>query len=224
VSSYLHLARSDRWAKVAQWVAAWVAPLAEGDGCDTAEIAAAEARLGFALPLALKEWYLLAGRRRDINHTQDALVPIEHLRLDGKWLVFYMENQGVVLWAVAIWDLQHLDPPGWMLADEACFQDTNTFSDFIFQMVLQQTLWLAPFHGMAFMALDTMVIIDGHFARWDSSDWHWPSYPTRRYGDKDTLIVTCGSTDIFVATRTKQAFDYVDTLLSNVEWSGRYDE
>jgi hypothetical protein len=217
VSNYLHLAQSDRWAKVAQWVA----PLAEGDGCDPAEIAAAEARLGFPLPVALTEWYLLAGRRGDMNHTQDALVPIEHLDMDDEWLVFYTENQSVVLWAISALDLQQSDPPVWVLDGRENFQETATFSDFIFEMALHRCLFLGKFRGGGWTAAAQIQIMAEHYPRLDMDDWHWPLYPTRRYGDVDTLITTVvdigNEIQIDVATRSRAAFDRVRSLL-HMDW------
>jgi hypothetical protein len=52
-----------RWKRTADLIAEWQRPLREGDGLPLADIEAAERRLGFRLPEALREWYLLAGRR-----------------------------------------------------------------------------------------------------------------------------------------------------------------
>ena len=77
-------------------------PLAPGDGVAEAEIAAAEARLGLKLPTVLREFYALVGRRKDINAVHNRLISLEESEVDQDRLVFYEENQAVVLWGVSI--------------------------------------------------------------------------------------------------------------------------
>ncbi|MFL5356773.1 SMI1/KNR4 family protein [Archangium sp.] len=60
----LLLAPPERWALVKRFVAHWHEPLREGQGYAASELDAAERRLGFPLPVALREWYQLAGQRR----------------------------------------------------------------------------------------------------------------------------------------------------------------
>ncbi len=67
--------RADRWRLVDEFVEVWHRPLAPGDGYAEAELQAAEHRLGFGLPAAVREWYALAGRRADVWSVQDHLRP-----------------------------------------------------------------------------------------------------------------------------------------------------
>ena len=99
------------WDDYAARVAELFRPLAPGDGYEEAEVAAAEARLGLRLPRVLRELYLLAGRRDDINRPMNHLIPPEDLSVEQGALVVYEENQNVVLWGVRVEDLGRDDPP-----------------------------------------------------------------------------------------------------------------
>ena len=58
------LLATERWAWLDAFVRTWYAePLHAGDGATPAEIAAAERRVGCALPPVLTEWFTLVGRR-----------------------------------------------------------------------------------------------------------------------------------------------------------------
>jgi hypothetical protein len=75
---------------------------------------AAEQRLGVKLPVALREAYLLFGRRADLTACQDPLLPPDRLRVDhsGSIMVFRVENQHCAEWGVATGDdWNQADPP-----------------------------------------------------------------------------------------------------------------
>jgi hypothetical protein len=84
--------------------------LTEADGLPAEVIADAERRIGCAAPFALREFYRLAGNaRRVIDNYDHFLLPNEWSCEVGK-LVFFAENQGVVLYAVDTADLA-VNPP-----------------------------------------------------------------------------------------------------------------
>ncbi len=108
--------RQDRWSLLKDFVAEWHTPLQEGDGYAAEELDAAEQRLGLKLPLALREWYQLAGRREEIVATQNFLVLPEELEIkdENGLLVFHCENQQVVEWGIQPSNLSLDDPPVWL--------------------------------------------------------------------------------------------------------------
>jgi hypothetical protein len=99
------------WDDYAARVAELYRPLAPGDGYEESEVAAAEARLGFRLPPALRKLYLRAGRRDDIHRAKNHLIAPEELSVEQGALVVYEENQNLVLWGVRVSDLGRDDPP-----------------------------------------------------------------------------------------------------------------
>jgi len=67
----------------------------ESLGIGPEPIAAAEARLGFALPEPLKDFYSVAGGSRDLLNADYRFLPPEKLRVDDDHLIFCGENQGL---------------------------------------------------------------------------------------------------------------------------------
>jgi hypothetical protein len=88
-------------------------PITAGDGCGEDELQAAEARLGFRLPLPLREVYALIGRRADLTRSQDRLLPPDQVAVDdtGEVLIFRVENQWVAEWGVPLPVVAEPDPP-----------------------------------------------------------------------------------------------------------------
>lgn len=103
--------RAEAWRFLTDFAAYWRAPLQAGDGYDSVVLDAAEQRLGLRLPPALREAYMLLGRRDDLCRYQDRLLRPEELHVYEGALVYHAENQGVAHWGVLLGDLDAEDPP-----------------------------------------------------------------------------------------------------------------
>ena len=99
------------WPYYQGLVAQLYRPVSPGDGFSDDEVTGAEQRLGCRLPGLLREFYLLAGKRPDLNHAHDQLVHPNDLQIEDEKLVFYVENQAVCVWGVPAEDLDVADPP-----------------------------------------------------------------------------------------------------------------
>ncbi|MDT0569216.1 SMI1/KNR4 family protein [Streptomyces sp. DSM 3412] len=105
--------RGDAWIFIRGFAAHWTdAALGHEDGWTAADLDTAEERLGLRLPTALREAYLLLGRRRDLTSNHDVLLGPSELYVDddGKALVFRHENQGAASWGVLLDNLRDDDP------------------------------------------------------------------------------------------------------------------
>jgi hypothetical protein len=82
-------------------VATWILgrPLTEQDGVPAAECAAAEQRLGCAVPAALSDFYLAMGRQPAITSSFERFFEPDQWTISDKKVVFLEENQGVCCWA-----------------------------------------------------------------------------------------------------------------------------
>lgn len=107
------------WDFVRDFAAFWGRPLEPGDGCGPDELAAAERRLGVPLPAALREAYLLFGRRSDLTSNHDTLLAPDQLYVSDGALVYRVENQGCAFWGVLLADLERADPGTVIRADLA---------------------------------------------------------------------------------------------------------
>ncbi len=70
-----------------------------------------EARLGVAIPKALAELHLRTANVEALHAAHNLLVPLDCVDFGGDHLVFYEENQEVVVWAIARERLSEDDPP-----------------------------------------------------------------------------------------------------------------
>jgi hypothetical protein len=111
--------RADAWRFVTDFAADWRAPLVADDGYDSAELDAAEQRLGVRLPTTLREAYALLGRRDDLVRNQDRLQRPEQLYIHEGALVYHTENQGAAEWGILLDDVAAEDPATFYLLNLA---------------------------------------------------------------------------------------------------------
>ncbi|MEU6882480.1 SMI1/KNR4 family protein [Streptomyces sp. NPDC046712] len=114
--------RSAAWTFIQNFAAHWVGGVVEnGDGWTADDLIAAEERLGLRLPAALREAYLLFGRREDLTSNHDVLLSPAELYVDEakEALVFRHENQGVASWGLLLDNLEEDDPAVFIRLDLA---------------------------------------------------------------------------------------------------------
>ncbi|MFF4398755.1 SMI1/KNR4 family protein [Streptomyces sp. NPDC001480] len=113
--------RSDAWSFVQGFAAHWAGALESGDGWTRADLDAAEERLGLRLPVAMREAYLLFGRRKELTSNHDVLLSPAELYVDDaeEALVFRHENQGAASWGILLDSLQDDDPAVFVRLDLA---------------------------------------------------------------------------------------------------------
>jgi hypothetical protein len=116
----------DRWAEVKRFISEWYRPLQEGDGYSEEEVQEAEVRLGIKFPDALRELYLLFGKRDEIVWTYNVLQPLDRLRIVQGHLVFWEENQEVYNWCIKPEDMSLPNPKTYCFSvhQNAFYQDT----------------------------------------------------------------------------------------------------
>ncbi|MFE2853666.1 SMI1/KNR4 family protein [Streptomyces lavendulae] len=113
--------RRGAWSFIQGFAAHWAGALETGDGWAETDLAAAEERLGLRLPAALREAYLLFGRRGDLTSNHDVLLSPSELYVDDakEALVFRHENQGTASWGILLDSLQDDDPAVFIRPDLA---------------------------------------------------------------------------------------------------------
>ena len=88
------LLSTPRWRWLGELVELWYAdPLSAADGSTAEEIDAASARVGLALPVALREWFELVGNR--LRESADTPATPSRLWSRDGHLAVWTENQGV---------------------------------------------------------------------------------------------------------------------------------
>ena len=111
-------------------------PLTPEDGVLVVQIEVAERRLGMLLPLALREYYRVAGNLDEINANHNQLRSLGDLEFEDEYLIFMDENQGVMVWAINTKD-EREDPEVWqrvLASPGQWYSEKATFSHFLHEM------------------------------------------------------------------------------------------
>ena len=85
-------------------------PLGNDDGMPATELTKAETELGIRLPQALMDYYLVAGKEKVLNHSFNRLCPPDDWEVHSGNLIFFAENQTVVVWGVSVTEPPEQDP------------------------------------------------------------------------------------------------------------------
>ncbi len=179
-----------RLALIGQLVEFWEGPLRISDGYTEDDLN------GKALPIPLRRWFRLAGRRQELMSGQNFLIEPDKLKIDqdGR-LVFYVENQGVYLWSTTS---QGDDP-----LVEGRFNDTNTWeeegmplSEFLIGAFLFQAIMQAPFGAaLGWAEPKTLDRLAKTIPPLPLVPWRWPSYPSRFYARKGAFMFAAANND-----------------------------
>ena len=208
--------REDRWSLLKDFIAEWHGPLERGDGYSAAEFDAAEQRLGLKLPLALRECYSFAGKFLETFSVDPyAFTPLNDLGFDEddpEMLWLFAETQADIDWGTCHGDLTQDDPPVYVdgIKERGAMELSNTtYSEFVLQVVVYQTVSFFGFCGNAAGKEDTAEIAKANFTPLALPAWPYPVYPSQLYGRADVLVELEGGGKDFcrlsVAARTETA-------------------
>jgi hypothetical protein len=140
------------------------------------------------MPASLREFYEFAGNWPGVIVQNRLLPPSEMWTEDGK-LVFYVENQGVDIWATA--PTETPDAPVWVRENdpgESWFEE-EPLSRFLLQLVVYETIMGAREGAMAaWLPLAEMEQLSRRVHELPLAPWHRPLYPTRFYAGERVLL------------------------------------
>lgn len=209
-------AQQDRWSLLKDFIAEWHGPLEDGDGYPASELDTAEQRLGLKLPTALRELYGFAGKFIEAfsvdPYAFTALNELDFEEDDREMLWLFAETQADISWGIRREDLTQDDPSVYVdgIKEHGARELSNaTYSEFILQVVVYQTVSFHEFCGNASGKEDTAGIVKSNFHRLGLPTWLYPIYPTELYGGNDVLVELEGGGKDFcrlsVAARTETA-------------------
>lgn len=144
--------RHRAWKFIQDFAQAWLTPLRDEDGYSGGELNAAEERLGFKLPAALREAYMLFGKRADLCGTMHILQPPDRLDTyeDTGLLTYHAAHQGAWERYIRPADLHLEDPPVTQSCDWGHEEHilgvawTERLSVALIDMVLEESLYTMP--------------------------------------------------------------------------------
>jgi hypothetical protein len=212
------------WEFVRELTAAFGRPVVDGDGVDADLIQLGEDRLGFALPAALREAYLLFGRRRDLTAAQDSLVWPQSLEVDPDGvLVFRVEAQGCASWGVSGQAVGQDDPPVVVKIGDGWVPYSDRLSVALVEMAMSEAMFSADERHGDNRELDDTVnaVVRTAFERlplpvfpfWAGMD----GPGIRWFAGPDVLLRNDGETWLWVHGRTPAAVQAVRKRLPG-EW------
>ncbi len=212
------------WEFVRTLTAAYGRPVVEGDGVDPALVQVGEDRIGFALPAALREAYLLFGRRWDLTAAQDSLISPQSLDVDPAGvLVFRVEAQGCASWGVPARSIGQDDPPVVVNVGDGWVPYSDRLSVALVEMVMSEAMFSADERDVDNRELDdtTNALVSAAFERlplpvfpfWAGMD----GPGVRWFAGPDVLLRNDGETWLWVYGRTPEAVQAVRDRLSG-EW------
>lgn len=213
------------WPYYQELVAQLYQPLSSGDGVSDDEVTSAEQRLGLRLPRLLREFYLLAGKRTDLNHASCQLVHPTALQIEEEKLVFYVENQAVCVWGVRAEDLEVDDPPvvrGDSVAWSAQWEwepQFERFSSFLLMMLCWQGVRGGMTHTAVVSGIDAQVE-ETIGERWRALDIDAGEWGIRAYIGDGQLLCLVGTkprVDLYVGARSEKELAEIEELL-HVAW------
>lgn len=199
-------------------------------GFSNEEIKRAEVRLNIKFPLVLQQYYLQLGGNELINQSQNRLYKPDALLLEstpqGKFLIFYTENQGNVLWALKTHDLEKIDPPVFANYGDTWELECNNSSDFLLSMAYLQSLFALPFNANKIdISKKNIALIKEN---WKEVEFTLKIWSARFYQNTfNEIIAIFGKEDeersLFIATKDKDSF-YKITETLQIDWDYTYED
>lgn len=177
------------------------------DSIDLSSITDAEKSLGVVVPVAFRDYYLIAGHEKRFNQCYNYLITPTKWRVENHQLIFMEENQSTVLWGISTNNLDSDDPPVSQTAN--CdklewYQESSRFSVFIAVMLHYQAV-NGAFKYSAH-SNDVKKLINGINNEWTCCG---TVNNLTAYSRKNQVVCIEPSMGILVAGKTKADLNYI---------------
>lgn len=115
------------------------------NGFSKKEMEEAEKRIGIHIPKILNEFYLQIGKHKNIS-IQNYIQKPENLKFDENgYLVFYIENQGVFLWAIKKNEIEKNNCKVYRTEGQNIWEEEdNSIEDFLFKAAVLHSIIIKP--------------------------------------------------------------------------------
>lgn len=230
---------TDRYADLKAFVADWYRPIETKDGYTAEEIVEAERKIGFSLPISLRDLYQLIGKWDRITRLHNRLHRPAELYVEDGYLIVWSENQGVTNQGIPIENLSESDPkivwlvdgePIWCTGNEIVWREEgegiselpqDTLSETALLMVALETLLIGKFSSVG-------IGEEPEAVRQCVSSMRPIPYPVlmrhRIFGLDDVLACEAGKNEIWVAARSENGLRAIIKKYGEIEWSTPWAE
>lgn len=182
-----HSTTEDRLDVLRQIAEFWHGPIGPDDGFTEEELR------GIPIPAPLRWWFRLAGRRTRILSGQNDFLDPEKLVIDDDGrLLFYVECQGVHLWATMPDGddpivFGRFNEPGIPWTEEGM-----TLSEFMIGACVFQAIMGAPFGASAsWIEQTTLDRLAAEIPTLPLAPWRWPAFPGRFFARGGAAMFAC---------------------------------
>ncbi|WP_273209011.1 hypothetical protein [Runella zeae] len=189
-------------------------------GVSDNEIALCETRLSIKLPRLLKEYYLQFGNHKKLNQTQDKPIAPQNLYFkQGEKLIFYIENQGNVIWGIDRHDLYLENPPVFISFEEGSWTLEDNLDKFLTSMAYLQSIFAFPFNANAIdISYETEKTVRSTWKKSDTSIKIWNAeFFQNSYNEVLAFLKSDTQIDLFVAAKTQIGLKNINAEL-NLDW------
>lgn len=192
------------------------------NGFSQDEMITLEHKLGVTLPKEFKRYYQTLGKNQAINQSHNCLAnPSEDIELsaDG-YLIFYRENQWVVLWGIKKADLSQDNPVVWGnfgSSEEPDWHIENTQLDkfFLTMAIYNGVSGGLTYHGHYFadddnpISPDIVALIEKHWQKIADISEDKQAYYSNAFNNVISLIFNNNgqATALFIGTNDQAIFD-----------------
>lgn len=192
----------------------WYGNFVENDGLPKAKLKLSK----YHLPPPLVALYQFVGQRKEVISFQNQLLNPDELDLQGPLLVFYVENQGVYLWAARI-DGENPQVVGKFNQEREEWQaEEELLATFLYELCLFEAVMGAPYGASASScSKDELEAILKYWTPIPYGAWRWPAYPTRFYAINGALLVVMPNYDeytIVCGARKKENLDFMKQFVN----------
>lgn len=175
------------------------------------------------IPKVLYDYYTQLGKIEELNYTQNKLLSPNKIELskDGNYLVFYVENQYVCVWAIHKEDLKLDNPPVYMSQDEMTWKkETERLTDFLNAMASLQGVFSLPFSSEEFIFInkEELEIIKKNFQKKPFCFSQWIGIEFYGNFDNDVIFIALNNEyyDVIYASSNREQFEKMDSIINSL--------
>jgi len=184
------------------------------------KILEAEERLGVRFPKILKAYYEQLGTHRKLNKTQNRLISLNKIEIDEYgFLIFYAENQQVVVWGIQKEDMNLTNPKVYRKEDKKWHLDSNLLSTFLTSMAFMQAIFAFDFHAnVCGVEPEYMKLISENYRK---TNEEFPLWNVNFYRNKATELISLfrdtDQLDLFISAKNQSDFKAITDKI-NIDW------
>ena len=201
-----------------RFIDSWFGGVSSNDGYGRDELRLCEERIGSPIPVALRDFYALLGRRSDLLANQDPVCTPSDLSIDPSGvMVIREENQSCALWGVGVDSESRVDPPVYIQTpvggDAKWVMYHERLSVALLEFLLEESMLSGAANTIHAEASPvTLSKLSESFEPLGiprHAFWPVPDHDVTWYGDADTLLRNDGNAWVWATSAEWSNLDFL---------------